>query len=60
MIRTQKKNSGQNSDFFENFVFEILEKVKKNFEIFFTKKDLDQDLSFGFCLIQNGALESTF
>ena len=33
-----KKILGQNSDFFENFVFWFLEKVEDFFEIFFHKK----------------------
>ena len=56
-----KKISGQNSDFFENLVFGFLEKVEDFFEIFFSQNEsLDQDLSFGFCFIQIGALESGF
>ena len=54
-----KKISGQNSHFFENFVFEFMEKVENFFEIS-PNESSDQDLSFVFCFIQIGALESGF
>ena len=47
-----QKISGQNSHFFENAAFDFLYKV----ENFFTKISLDQNLSFGFCLIKIGRM----
>ena len=60
LIRTQKRISGQNSHFFENFVFYFLEKVENFFNFFSPKESLDRDLYFGFCFIKIGRLESFF
>ena len=60
LIRTQKKFQAKIRTFLK-ILFWIFWKKLKTFSIFFSPKEiLDQDLSFGFCFIKIGRLESTF
>jgi len=60
LIRTQKNFQAKIRTFLK-ILFLIFWKKLKTFSIFFSPKEsLDQDLSFGFCFIKIGRLESTF
>ena len=57
----KKKNSGQNSHFFENFVFDFLEKVEKFFDFCFHKnKKFRSKPIFWFLFHQNRTTKKYF
>jgi len=55
-----KKISGQNSHFFENFVFDFLEKVENFFNFFFTKRKFRPRPIFWFLFHQNRTTRKYF